>query len=258
MFSELKEVLEGADLSFTMSLKGDKISVSIIPKSKDKEGESLSNVPLLITGTAEELEEKFVSTIAETLGESVPFLTNAADFKTAAKKQYEDSTKEKTAPKDKQGNKTGSEPVAAKPAVLTADQKKIAVKAKDAVEKARKSKDNEMVNFLKKQTVAEYTKAKFDQESIDAITAEFETISFDEAGKPVATKTTTGKTPTGKAKKADEKKDELFPEAPVTDTDTDNAGESEEPAEEESTEEAEDTSGTGTEGGESTDDDDIF
>jgi PRTRC genetic system protein E len=85
MFKELASHLENVNMNLKLSLKDDKIAVSVLLKSK--KGKEIPELkPLIITGTAEELEEAFPKAIAKA------FDANAEAIATVS--QWTDSLKE--------------------------------------------------------------------------------------------------------------------------------------------------------------------
>lgn len=77
-FGELYKYTEFADLSMTISRKGEKITV--MTKMKPKDGKT--ELPaLMITGTPDELEKSFFSVLTPALDETVDIVTNIDDYR---------------------------------------------------------------------------------------------------------------------------------------------------------------------------------
>jgi PRTRC genetic system protein E len=193
MFKQLEELLTKASFSMTISAKDDSISVTVIPKGKN--GVAISNTPLALSGTADELDEKFVPEIINALGESLGFLTNAAEFKESAKKQ---EAKAKEAPKAAATTgKAAPAPAATKekPVELNADQKKAKANADKSLEAAEKAADVDIKVFHKNQTLKAYTAAKMPQSLIDELTEKFDDL--------IKSKKATGEAETPKSEEKD-------------------------------------------------------
>lgn len=174
MFKKLSEILTSTNLSFILSEKNGIISATVIPKSK--EGKDISNTPLSLSGTAEEMDENFADEVGKALGQAMGFLTNADQFVKDAKKKEEDAKKAKEKPQASSSTTT-TKPAEKK--TLTADQKKVKKSAETNLEKAKKEKDPEVINFLKNQTVKAYKEAKFDDADIAELEKSFDTIIAD-------------------------------------------------------------------------------
>jgi PRTRC genetic system protein E len=171
MFKELSELLDSANLSMTLSKKGDKISVTVIPKAK-KDNDSLSNTPLIVCGTAEELDEKLVDEIQTAIGANVGYFSNAETVSAAIKEESLPNKKEqKTTPAAKETPKTEE-----KKKALNATQKKAVEKATASLEKAKKEKDPDMIEFLRKSAVKLMEDAKVPAEDIEAVSKQFKDI----------------------------------------------------------------------------------
>lgn len=173
LFNSLLPILEKVNLSFTVSAKNGQISVTVLPKTLNKKGDTLSNTPLAISGTADELDESFVTDITEALSEAVNYTKNSKDFVEAVK---EKSTSEnKTTTEKKESTKTEKTEKTEK-VVLTAAQKKLLPKAEEALKKAKAASDPDMVEFLKKQIVKLYEDAKMPDETTKELIKQFDTI----------------------------------------------------------------------------------
>lgn len=81
-FKEISGLLAGGvELNFTVKKTGDKISVSVLPKMKGaKQDDAAKIVPLIITGTAEELDRGFSSAISQPIQEATGVLSNLKAF----------------------------------------------------------------------------------------------------------------------------------------------------------------------------------
>ena len=65
MFTELQQFLENSDLNMTISKQGEVIIVSTIPKLKGEDQPEIK--PLIIRGTAEELDAGFIAAVQQKL-----------------------------------------------------------------------------------------------------------------------------------------------------------------------------------------------
>jgi PRTRC genetic system protein E len=92
MFKELAPHLEKMNLSISLSMKGDKITFSILPKSKEKD-KPFDMKPLTGTGLPEELDAEFPGIISKTFDPATEQLANISTWLdsvgTAAKKATE-------------------------------------------------------------------------------------------------------------------------------------------------------------------------
>lgn len=173
-FSKLLPLLVELNLSFSISAKNDVVSVTIIPKTKDK-NTSLTNTPLVMSGSVEEMDEKFIPELQKALAATTGFFSNTAQFVDGAKEKTTESkpvtsTAKITTPA---AEKTT---VAKEKVKLTAGQNKVLKNAGEAVEKAKKQADPDMITFLKNQTVKQLEDAKIDTATIDEIKASFDAI----------------------------------------------------------------------------------
>jgi PRTRC genetic system protein E len=87
LFNKLLPLLADVTLSFTVSAKDDKISVTVVPKSTKDSKKAISNTPLAISGTADEMDEQFVDEIEKALGKVVGFMSNADEFVESVKEE---------------------------------------------------------------------------------------------------------------------------------------------------------------------------
>lgn len=173
MFTELSKLLDKINLSMTFSKKGDKISVTVLPKAK-KDNDNLSNTPLVVCGTAEELDENLLNEIEKGIGSVVGYYSNADVVAAAAK---EEKTEEEKVTSEKTTSKSTTKAGDDKKKPHTGAQKKVVEKTATILEKAGKEKDPDMVEYLRKQVIKSYQDAKFDQAEIDAIDKQFAVIA---------------------------------------------------------------------------------
>lgn len=155
MFKALEAFLENVNLSLTITRKGDKISVTVLPKSKDKDNKD-NNTPLLMTGTADELDENFADTVGKSLGTAIGFITNADQFVKAAEKKEADVKKEAA---DKVAAKSSTKSTTTKAAdkkEYTRSEKEAIEIGKKSLEKAKTTKDPDMVSYLRKSAIKAY------------------------------------------------------------------------------------------------------
>jgi PRTRC genetic system protein E len=64
MFETLKQFLERNTATLMLTAEGDRITVTVIPKPKSDSDCAALRTPLVITGTAEELDEGFASVLS--------------------------------------------------------------------------------------------------------------------------------------------------------------------------------------------------
>lgn len=100
LFTALAPFIKGSELSFTLKKKGELITVSVMPKGELIDDEDNHIVPLVITGTAEELDKDFVATIIKPVEKAVGIVTNLEEFEASVDKTAEENQTTKThAPK---------------------------------------------------------------------------------------------------------------------------------------------------------------
>lgn len=99
MFKELSQMLaDGQTLALTVMKYGNKLSVAVLPQNelvKDTAKDLI--VPLTITGSAEELDAGFITSITRPVTAATELLANMAEFDKALQKTNDESkaTKEK-------------------------------------------------------------------------------------------------------------------------------------------------------------------
>lgn len=97
MFKELKEILDNVTLNITIVEKQGELTVSVLPKSKDKTI-NLNLAPIVMCGTAEELDEQFAGTVhAAIMAKNKDLISNIEAFEKSLQKEDE----EKKAKKEK-------------------------------------------------------------------------------------------------------------------------------------------------------------
>jgi len=88
-FNSISNLLpDGVDLNITIRKNGDQLTVSVLPKSNVKDDAAKSIVPLIISGTVEELDNGFSDAIKAPVSSAVGLLINMSDFE----KQMESAT----------------------------------------------------------------------------------------------------------------------------------------------------------------------
>lgn len=209
MFKQLAAFLATMNISMTLSMKADIISVTLVPRSKVKDGEPLNTTPLSISGTAEELDANLITEVTKAFGQSVGFMSNAEEFVASAKK-VESDVKEEA--KKKADDKASGVVKAAqtKAPALTAEQKTAIATGKKNLERAAKEKDADVIEFLRNASVKVYTEAKFDKLTIEKLEQQFEGIV---AKKPASDSPDLFSTAPAK------EEDVIVPEPPAEDTD---------------------------------------
>lgn len=128
-FSQLNNLIPGADISIALKEKNGKYTMSLLPSV----GNKTAFQPLVATGTPDELDEKFFELISKPLLETTAMLKNAEEHK----KSVENEVKEKAAAAVK------SKPADKKPDTKKATEKKPAGKKETAKSKKKESKKEE-------------------------------------------------------------------------------------------------------------------
>ena len=154
LFTTLAPFIKGSELSFTLKKKGEQITVSVMPKGELIDDEDNHIVPLIITGTAEELDKDFVATIIKPLEKAVGIVTNLEDFEAAVEKTAEEN---KPTPKAKTETKAAAPKVDTKK--IEADAKKLELEEKKKADAERKRIYDELMkrasSFEKEKLVRE-------------------------------------------------------------------------------------------------------
>ena len=115
-FKSIEKHLEGLNLSIVIAKHGDKLAVSVLPQPtcEDKAKENIS--PLLLTGTANELDLEFVTVIQSPLEKVSGITSNILQFEGSVKKMEAESKIKDAAKKEKEeaGKKSDKKLVTAK------------------------------------------------------------------------------------------------------------------------------------------------
>lgn len=96
-FNQISELIpEGVDLNITIRKKAEQLTVSIFPKANGLKDEAQNRLsPLVITGSADELNEGFFTAIENPVKKSTGLLTNMLEFEKSAKEAEANSKAEK-------------------------------------------------------------------------------------------------------------------------------------------------------------------
>lgn len=88
MFNNLASMLRDGDtLNITMTKKGDRLIVSLVPKLANTKEELQKNiVPLVLSGTPDELEEGFINAVTSPIQKATGIISNAIEFQKSAEK----------------------------------------------------------------------------------------------------------------------------------------------------------------------------
>lgn len=88
MFNNFASMLgDGDTLNITITRKGDRMIVSLVPKlANTKEDIQNKITPLVLSGTPDELEEGFISTITSPIQKATGIISNANEFEKSAEK----------------------------------------------------------------------------------------------------------------------------------------------------------------------------
>lgn len=107
-FKNLLPLLAGLDsLSVQFSPSGEEITVSLLPRAKDVKDEAISKIqPLVLRGTPEELDEKFIESITQPLQKASGLFTTLKDFEKSVAEAEKES---KMADKKKKDEKEAAE-----------------------------------------------------------------------------------------------------------------------------------------------------
>lgn len=82
MFQELNKLIaDGQSLNFVVTKKGDSLTVSVLPQANNLKDEAKNKIsPLVLTGSPEDLDNEFISTISEPLQKASGLLLNMETF----------------------------------------------------------------------------------------------------------------------------------------------------------------------------------
>lgn len=107
-FKKLLPLLTGLDsLSVQFSQLGEEITVSVLPRAKDVKDEALSKIqPLIIRGTADDLDEKFIDALTQPIQKAAGLFTTLKDFEQSVAEAEKES---KMAEKKRKDEKEAAE-----------------------------------------------------------------------------------------------------------------------------------------------------
>jgi PRTRC genetic system protein E len=145
-FTDMETLLEGFDLTLTLAKKGELLSLSVLPVAKCKDDAKSNIRPLLLTGTAQELDEGFIDAITAPLKRVSGIILDIQSFEEGLQKLEEESSAKDAAAKLRE-----KEEEEKKKAEIRKNKKYVALikKAEELVEK------NEL-----KQAIGAYKEAK--------------------------------------------------------------------------------------------------
>jgi PRTRC genetic system protein E len=92
LFKSVEKHLDSVNVSIVITKNGDKISVSFLPQLKSEDKSKKEMVPLMLKGTAAELDAEFVTIISSPLEKVSGIASNLIQFEAKVKKM-EESTK---------------------------------------------------------------------------------------------------------------------------------------------------------------------
>lgn len=117
-FSQISGLIpEGIDLNITVRRSGNRLIVSVIPKSNSLKDEAQNRLaPLVVTGTTDELNEGFIEAISTPIKQATGLLINMTEYENAAK-EAEANSKAAKAEKAKKPAEKKEAPVVKKPEV---------------------------------------------------------------------------------------------------------------------------------------------
>jgi PRTRC genetic system protein E len=90
-FTEMSKFAEHADLKMTISLKGESMTVSVLPEMKAG-GKKLT--PFVATGTIHELDEGLIPELDKAITDAGGFQTNTAQFTEAVKEHQKEEAED--------------------------------------------------------------------------------------------------------------------------------------------------------------------
>jgi len=96
-FKLLEQYLENADLNLVLKKTKTGIAVSVLPKPNVEDKAKDNLIPLIIKGTAEELDAQFIQLIQPQLQQATGIITNIAEFEAQANELKNKSEAEKKA-----------------------------------------------------------------------------------------------------------------------------------------------------------------
>lgn len=135
MFNNFASMLgDGDTLNITITKKGDRIIVSLVPKlAQTKEDVQKKIAPLVLSGTPDELDNGFIDAITGPVLKAAGIISNAKEFEKAAEKAVTNS--KTTSKSSSDSNKKAEEDRKAKynEAIKSADEFEKAGKLREAV-----------------------------------------------------------------------------------------------------------------------------
>lgn len=169
MFQSIADiVLKHLDkMSIVISGTAEKLVVAVFSDPK-KDGPTVK--PIIIRGTAAEVEEQFAVAIQEVFAKNDEVYTNLATVAAEAKEQEAAAKKKSTT--------TAAPAKKVEPTfVPNKDQKKAEAKVKELLDKAKgKTDDPDMINYLNKEAKKVYETAKMPEDQIKKLDEDFEAI----------------------------------------------------------------------------------
>lgn len=215
MHHQLLPFLEACNISIVLAKKGDVISLSILPKSKnDKPIGAL--VPLVLSGTIEQIDAQLPEAIEKAFGGNIEILTNLSEFADGLRKAAESVGEKKSPPPagTKETAKPGIERVqeALKPK-WDEKQKKTLKEIEKQIETAKGLKDADRKEFVRKQLVKTATEAKMESIIEDLINKELPPHDMFTDAEVVSSETK--ETPPAQETPDDKAAVEITPEAPA-------------------------------------------
>jgi len=90
-FTQLAAIIGKAELQLNIKTKGDQLTVMLTPKTTANDPALANLQPLIITGTAQQLDEDFLNAISQPLQKAVGLIANIEDFEVSTKKAEEES-----------------------------------------------------------------------------------------------------------------------------------------------------------------------
>lgn len=135
MFNNFASMLgEGDTLNITITKKGDKIIVSLVPKlAKTKEEVQKKIAPLVLSGTPDELNDGFINAITSPIQKATGIISNAKEFEKAAEKAVSNSKPISKPSSDSKKKEEDDRKVKYNEAIKSADEYEKAGKLREAI-----------------------------------------------------------------------------------------------------------------------------
>jgi PRTRC genetic system protein E len=156
-FSEIKEIVEKQGLTLRVSAKSDILSVMVLP---DKSVENMP--PLIISGSADELDANFLNKLNTYSGLAKEYSDNLEQIKQDLEKARAKIAEKAKGKTDDKAEKTSKSEKVEKPKEVKFDAKKQAA-IMVILKRVDTQTDEDVIEFLRKQAVTKCTELKFEE-----------------------------------------------------------------------------------------------